>query len=273
MRALIDVLFVVLVVSLSFTPLICLGGWDGYAPESQSNATFVYRNETCYILYSDETIRTDKPHIFLLREWPIRGLVDLVELSDRQSFVYGLNLYEDFESHGGLVGDELIVSYESNHGGLRLTKSIWVTGEGVLVTYGSDQPIELRVTLWRWYFSAVDGCDYRGVPQPLRVEPKDTLRFEFEDEGQTYRGVLKLSNEPSNVQVGRDLNGINKILIDYVGSHLSIKITLESASRSSFKIANKNLLFPLISIVFGAMYLKVGRYAFVVKIRSNRTGH
>ena len=273
MRTLVDILFVVLVVSLSFAPFICLSGWDGYAPESQSNATYVYQNETWYIRYSDETIRTDKPRIFLLERWPVKGLIDLVELSDHQSFVNGLNLYEDFESHGGLVGDELIVSYGSNHGNLHLTKSIRVTDEGVMVTYDSDQPIELRLTLWRWYFSAVDDCDYRGVPQPLKVETKDTLRFEFEDGGQTYRGILKLSDEPSNIEVGRDLNGLNKILIDYVGSYLSIKIALESASRSSLKIANKDLLYPLISIVLGAVYLKVGRYAFVVKIRPNRTGH
>jgi len=273
LRTLVDILFVVLVVSLSFTPLICPRGWDGYAPESQSNTTFVYQNETCYIRYSDETIRTDKPHIFLLEGWPIKSLVDLIELSDHQSFVNGLNLYEDFESHGKLVGEGLTVSYRSNHGSLRLTKSVRVMDEEVVVTYDSDQPIELRLTFWRWCFSAVDGYDYRGLPQPLKIKPTDTLRFEFEDESQTYRGVLKFSSEPSNIEVGKDLDGLNKILIDYVGSHLSIKIALESANRSSLKIANKDLLYPLISIIFGAVYLKVGRYAFVVKIRPNRTGH
>jgi len=272
-RTLVDVLFVVLVVSLSFIPFICFRGWDGYAPESQSYATFVYQNETCYIRYSDETIGTDKPRIFLLEGWPVKGLVDLVELNDHQSFVNGLNLYEDFESHGGLAGEGLAVFYMSNHGSLRLTKSIRVTDEGGMVTYESDQPMELRLTLWRGYFSAVDGSDYRGVTQPLKIKPTDTLRFEFEEESRTYRGVLEFSDVPLNVEVGRDLKGLNKILIEYIGSHLSIGIALESTSQSSLKIANKDLFYPLISIVFGAMYLKVGRYAFVVKIRPNRTRH
>jgi hypothetical protein len=265
MRTLVDVLFVVLVASLSFAPLVHARGWDGY-----DSGTFVYRDETCYLRYSDETYGTDKPRIFLLEGWPIQDPIDLVELSDYQSFVNGLNLYRDFESHGRLTGGGLTVSYRSNHGSLRLTKSIRVTQEGVVVTYESDQPIELRLTLWRWYFSSVDGRDYRGVQLPLKVEPKDTIHFEFVDGGQTYRGVVKLSGEPLNVEVCRDFSGLNKIVIDYVGSHLSIRIALDEASRSSFKIA-KDFLYPLMSTAFGLVYLGFRRYAFVVKVRPDRT--
>lgn len=267
MRTLVDVLFVVLVVSLSFAPFIHAMGWDGY-----DRGTFVYRDETCYLRYSDETYGTDKPRIFLLEGWPVKDPVDLVEVSDYQSFVNGLNLYRDFESHGRLTGGGLAVSYRSNHGSVGLTKSIKVIGEGVVVTYESDQPLELRLTLWRWYFSAVDGRDYRGEQLPLKVEPKETIRFQFMDGGRTYGGVLKLSSEPSNIEVCRDLNGLNKIIIDYVGSHLSIRIASDETGRFSFKIA-KNTLYPLMSIVFGLVYLGFRRHAFMVKIRPNRTEH
>jgi len=265
MRTLVDILFVALVISLSFTPLICPKGWDGRA-----SGTFVYQDETYYVKYSDETISADKPHIFLLEGWPIKSLVDVVELSDYQSFVNGLNLYEDFESHGRLMDDELTIVYSGSSP--VLTKSITVTGEGVVVKYEADQPMELRLTLWRWYFSAVEGSDYRGMLPPLKVEPKKTLSFEFMDGGQTYRGAVKLSDEPLNVELCRDSNGLNKIIIDYVCSHLSIRIALDETGQYSFKIA-KDLLYPLISIFFGLVYLGVRKYAFMVKIRPNRAGY
>jgi len=264
MRTLVDILFVILVASLSFTLFICSMGWDGYAP-----GTFVYRDETYYIRYSDETIGNDKPHIFILEGWPIGSPVDVVELSDRQSRVNGLNLYKDFESRGRLTDDGLTIFYSGS--GLQLTKSVTVTEEGVVVTYESDQPIELRLSLWRWYFSGVEESDYRGVLLPLKVEPEETLGFEFKDGGQTYRGALRLSDKPLNIEVWRDSNGLNKIIIDYVGSYLSIKISLERASQFSFEIANKDLLYPLMSIVFGFVYLRVRRHAFLVKTRPNRT--
>jgi len=269
MRTLVDILFVTLVVSLSFTPFICPRGWDGYAPENL--ASFEYRGETYHIRYSDETIGTDKPHIFFLEGWPVKSLVDMVEFSDYQSYVNGLNLHDDFVSQGRLTDDGLTVSYSD--GGLQLTKLIKVTEEGVVVTYESDQPIELRLSLWRYYFSSVDGSDYKGILQPLKVETKETLRFEFKDGNRAYRGAIKLSDGPLNVKVWRDSDGLNKILIDYVGSRLSIKIALEGANRSSLKIANKDLLYPLMSTVFGLVYLTVRKYAFTVKIRPDRTRH
>ena len=262
-RTLVDILFVALIISLSFAPLICARGWDGRAPR-----TFVYQDETYYVKYSDEAVSTDKPHIFLLEGWPIKSLIDVVELSDHQSFVNGLNLYEDFESHGRLMDDGLTIVFSGSS--TMLTKSITVTDEEVIVKYESDQPVELRLTLWRWYFSAVEGSDYRGMLLPLKVEPKKTLNFEFIDGGQTYRGVVKLSDEPLNVEVCRDSIGLNKIIIDYVGSHLSIGIALDETGRYSFKIA-KDLLYPLMSIFSGLAYLGVRRYAFMVKIRPNRT--
>jgi len=265
MRTFADVLFVVLVVSLSFAPFIQVRGWDGY-----DSGTFVYQDETCYIRYSDETIGVDKPHIFSREGWPIKSLVDIVELSDRQSFVNGLNLYEDFESRGRLTDDGLTIFYS---GSPQFTKSITVTDEGVVVRYESDQPMELRLTLWRWYFSSVEGNDYRGAPLPLKVEPKETLNFQFMDEGRTHGGVIRLSDQPLSVEVCRDLNGLNKIIIDYVGSHLSIKIALDDASRSPLKIADRDLLYPLLSMVFGLAYLWVRKYEVLVKIRLNRTRH
>jgi len=261
----VDVLFVVLVVSLSFTPFICPGGWDGY-----TSGTFVYQDETCYIRYSDETLGIDKPHIFSREGWPIKSLVDMVELSDCQSFVNGLNLYEDFESHGQLMDDGLIIFYT---GSPQVTKSITVTDEGVIVRYESDQRVELRLTLWRWYFSSVEGNDYRGVLPPLKVEPKKTLNFQFMDGGRTHGGVIQLSDRPLSVEVCRDLNGLNKIIIDYVGSHLSIKIALDDASRSPLRIADRDLLYPLMSLVFGLVYLWARKYEVLVKIRPNRTRH
>ena len=265
LRTLADVLFVVLVVSLSFAPFIRVKGWDGY-----DSGTFVYQDETCYIRYSDETVGIDKPHIFLREGWPIKSLVEMVELSDRQSFVNGLNLYEDFESHGQLMDDGLTIFYS---GSPQLTKSITVTDEGVVVIYESDQPIELRLTLWRWYFSSVEGNDFRGALLPLKVEPNETINFQFMDGSRTYDGVIQFSDEPLNVEVCRDLNGLNKIVIDYVGSHLSIKIALDGASQFSLQIADKDLLYPLMSIVFGLAYLWVRKYEVLVKIRPNRTGH
>jgi hypothetical protein len=263
MRTLVDILFVAHVVSLSLTPFICPRGWDGRAP-----GNFTYQNETYYVKYSDDTIRTDKPHIFLLEGWPVKSPVDIIELSDHQSFVNGLNLYKDFESHGRLTDEGLTVFYG---GSPFLTKSITVTDEGVIVRYESDQPMELRLTLWRWYFSSVEGSDFRGVLPPLKVEPKKTLSFEFKDGSRTYRGVVRLSDGPLNIEVGRDSKGLNKIIIDYVGSHLSVRIALEGASQFSFRIDNKGLLYPLISVVFGLVYLWVRRYAFVVKVRPDRT--
>jgi len=264
MRTLVDVLFVVLVVSLSLTPFICSRGWDGHAP-----GTFVYQNENYYVKYSDDTIKTDKPHIFIQEGWPIKSLIDMVELSDYQSFVNGLNLYEDFESHGQLTDDGLTIFYS---GSSQLTKSITVTDEGVMVSYESDHPIKLRLTLWRWYFSGVEGSDYRGMLLPLKVKPKKTLSFEFKDGSRTYRGVVKLSDEPMNIEVCRNFDGLNKIIIDYVGSYLSIRISLDNTYQSSsFKIAHKNLLYPLISVFLGLVYLWARRYAFLVKVRPYRT--
>jgi len=263
----VDTIFVVLVVSLSLIPFICLRGWDGYAPENFTS--FVYRGENYYIRYSDETIGTDKPHIFFLEGWPIKSLVDMVEFSDYQSYVNGLNLYDDFVSQGRLTDDGLTVSYSD--GDLQLTKSIKVTEEEVVVTYESDQPIKLRLSLWRYYFSSVNSSDYKGILQPLTVKTKETLRFEFKDGNRSFRGAIKLSDEPLNVNVSGDSYGLNKILVTYVGSCLSIKIALEGANKFPLKIANKDLLYPLMSTAFGLIYLKVRKYAFMVKIRTNRT--
>ena len=268
MRTLVDALFVVLVFSLSLTPFIYPKGWDGYAP-----GTFLYQDETYYVRYSDQTMGSDKPHVFLLEGWPIKSQVDMVEFSDSLSYVNGSNLYEDLETIGRLADEGLTVFYSSNRSSVQLAKSISVTRDGVIVKYESDRPVELRLTFWRWYFSGVDGRDYRGALLPLKVEPNETLDFEFMVGSRTYRGVLEFSSEPSNVEVWRDSNGLNKILIDHVGSDLSIRVSLEKANPLSFEIANKDLLFPLISVVLGLVYLKVGRYAVLVKIRSNRAEH
>lgn len=267
-RAIVDVTFVCLVFSLSLIPFIPWKGWDGYAP-----GTFVYQDETYYVRYSDEKIGSDKPHIFLLEGWPVKSRVDVIEFSDIQTYVNGSNLYVDLESHGRLADDGLNIFYESNSGSLELVKSITVTDEGVTVRYESDQPIELRITFWRWHFSGVDDRDFRGMPLPLKVEPTETLNFEFTLGGTTYEGLLEFSSEPSNIEVWRDPTGLNKILIDYAGSNLSVRVHLREESRFSLKIASKDLIFPLISAVLGLLYLKVGRYAVLVKTRLNRTEH
>jgi len=261
-------MFVCLVFSLSLIPFIPWKGWDGYAP-----GTFVYQDETYYVRYSDEKIGSDKPHIFLLEGWPVKSRVDVIEFSDIQTYVNGSNLYKNLESQGRLADDGLNIFYDSNTSSLKLMKSITVTDEGVTVRYESDQPIELRLTFWRWHFSSVDDRDFRGMLLPLKVEPKETLNFEFTLGGRTYEGLLEFSSEPSNIEVWRDPSGLNKILIDYVGSDLSIRIHLQDDSRFSLRIASKDLIFPLIGAVFGLVYLKVGRYAVLVKTRLNRAEH
>jgi hypothetical protein len=267
-RTLVDILFILLVLSLSFAPFIPRNGWDGYAP-----GTFVYQDETYYMRYSDEKIGTDKPHLFLLEGWPVKSRVDIIEFSDSQAFVNGTILYKNFESYGRLTQNGLIVYYSSNQSSLNITKTITITNEKVTVRYMSNQPVELKLTFWRWYFSSVDGSNFRGFLLPITIRPKATLEFEFDIGGRIYKGMLTFSSTPQNIEVWRDLKDLNKILIDYIGSDFSVTLSLQESRPFVFNIVDGIVAFPLMAVVLGITYLKAGRYAVLVKTRVNRAKH
>ena len=263
-RTLVDVLFVLLVFTISLVPFIPWKGWDGYAP-----GTFLYRDETYYIRYSDKTIGSDKPHIFLFEGWPVRTLIDAIEFSDNQAYVNGSNLYKTMECYGRLEDNGLTVYYSDNNSSLKITKTVTVTDKTVIVKYESNEPVKLQLTFWRWYFTAVDGRDFRGVLLPIKIDPKDKVEFEFTARGKTYKGILEFSQKPSTIEVWRDLKGLNKILIKYVGSNLTIKVHVEMPKESNFNLADKDLVFPLMAAALGLAYLKVGRHEILVKTRLN----
>lgn len=267
-RKVIDLAFVLFVFFLSLIPLFPWKGWDGYAP-----GTFIYQDEIYYVRYSDEKMGADKPHIFFLEGWPVRIRTDIIEFSDIHTRINSMNLYRDWESFGRLDDNGLKVKYSSNNMTHDVTKEVSSDSQGITVRYISNEPVEWTLTFWRWYFTSVDDRDFRGVVLPIKIVPKKTLSFEFGVQGRNYQGYIDFSSEPTNIEVWKDQRGLNKILVEFEGSDISVKVYLKGSGTYVFNLADKDLLFPLLAGVFGLIYLRVGRYAVMVKTCVDRSNY
>lgn len=253
--------------SLSLTPLIGPIGWDGYAP-----GTFVYQDHSYYMRYSDETIGNDKPHIFLVSGWPVRRLIDLVEVSDHDSYADGLNLYRNMSSRGRLIDGGLTITYNTMKDFI-ITKSISIVDDGVEIEYRADKPVKLNISLWRWYYAEIEGLIHRGVSSPVEVEPKKKIEFTFMDEGKKYVAKVEFSCEPTKVTLWKDLTGFNKIVTEFQSSSLNLVLSLQRVGNPNFNFFTKDLIYFLISGAMGLIYLGIRYYGAMVKVRLNRPRH
>jgi hypothetical protein len=224
-------LFILYVIVISFTPLLPLYGWQGYGPAGE----FYYTGERIHIRYNDPGFPNDKPHIFIA---DAGRTISLLEFSGHHSAVNGSNLYFDFSTKTRLLGDKLLVFYNS--------PSI----SFVQVVEPSNGNVRVKYT-----------CNDRPVTRSLR--PADKLVVKITEGGKTYKVLLVFSPTPKEVEISGEIPyGLNKITLRFIGREISINLVLHDVASDAgwiplIDIRGGNHLYPVIAVVASMLYLMV----------------
>jgi hypothetical protein len=244
-------LFILYVIVISFTPLLPLYGWQGYGPAGE----FYYTGERIHIRYNDPGFPNDKPHIFIA---DAGRTISLLEFSGHHSAVNGSNLYFDFSTKTRLLGDKLLVFYNSPS--ISFVQVVEPSKGNVRVKYTCNCTMELTLTLWRWYFSSIEDFD-RPVTRSLK--PADELVVKITEGGKTFKALLVFSPTPKEVEISGEIpHGLNKITLRFIGREISINLVLHDAASDAgwiplIDIRGGNHLYPVTAVVASMLYLMV----------------
>jgi hypothetical protein len=250
--ALLELLVLAMLLAFSFVPLLPLYGWQGYGPAGE----YTYFAGAYRLRYNDPTFGNDKPHIFA----HIAGRpVDLIELSDLESEVNGTRLWG-----GGLrasmkvVNGTLYVRYE---GALSLVKYVRPLEGGVEIGFASNATMDLTLTLWRWYYSSVEGY---SRPAARNLTPSASIGFAFTDGPGTFTAQLLVVPLPSAASIsGVEGHGLNKISLRFVSRQVTLVIRMPEGGQPLYAplldIRGSNYLYPLIALSCAACYLYISR--------------
>ncbi|MEM2634935.1 MAG: hypothetical protein QW372_05665 [Nitrososphaerales archaeon] len=244
-----DTIFITLIISISFLPLIPLSGWQRYGPAGE----YSYTSELFYMRYNDPTFGNDKPHIFVKNH----GIdTSLIELSDHESAIDGKNVYKNFSTITRLINGILIINYSSSD--LKFIKRVQPDNDIIKINYEFPRDVIAELTFWRWYFRTIESFDR---PITRIIEPKDTLHFTFSDGNCLYHAYLKITPTPKNITIsGEENGGLNRIMVIIKAKMIQIDIKLlskEDISKITIpQLWGSRYLYPIIGISLSIVYIK-----------------
>lgn len=249
---LLDYLFVCFVIAVSFTPLLPLRGWQGYGPAGE----FYYTGDLIQLRYNDPSFGNDKPQVFISEAG---RPVSLIEFSDHNSYVDGLNLYVNFTVKTRIEGGVLRAMYYSPS--LSLIKTVKPLVDGVKVTYNFNRTASLYLTLWRWYFASVGPFN---MPMTRSLEPSNSLNFSVAESGRIHHAQLVLEPKPVNMTVSGVLgSGLNKITLEFRADVVTVEVrVLNPQNLNMFftlDLRESNYLYPIIAVAVSSFYLWLKR--------------
>ena len=248
-----DFAFAALIITVGISPVLTVPGWQGYGPHGE----FAFNGGHYYVRYSDPTLGGDKPHVFALYQ----GFqVDMIEVSDDQSTVDGLNLFSNFTTSQNLVGGDLHVNYTSP--ALNFTKSVSVASGFVRVDYAFHRNVTADLTFWRWYYTSVGPFD-RPVTRELPLSA--SIPFSFFGQGALFNGTISSAPYPVSAEIsGVEGAGLNKISLQFNGTGVALTLALTSvrplAGAGVVEVASSNWAFPVIGLFAASAYLVTRSY-------------
>jgi hypothetical protein len=243
-----DFAFAALLIIIGIAPILTVPGWQGYGPHGEFSCSC----GQYYVRFSDPTYGGDKPHVFALYQ----GFqVDLVELSDDQSTVNGLNMYWNFTTTQNVSGGALVVDYSSH--GLNFTKTVSVSGGAVHVDYSFSESVNATLTFWRWYYFSIGPYDR---PVTREILPNATIPFSVFGQGAVFNASLAASPAPAAAEIfGVEGGGLNKIALQFVGEQVDLSINLNAvkalAGAGVVEVASSNEAFPILGVAAATVYL------------------
>jgi hypothetical protein len=252
------------VLILSFLPLLyhlfIPHAWVGYG-----EGNYAYDNGRLHLEWAQVSLGANKP---LIEAYPANTTggtpINMVELSDKTSYVNGIGLFNSTFSTHVTNDTTLTTSYTASN--LTMTKTVTVRGSQVFVTYSSPGPVQYEISFWHSYYDAVDGVTVKQLKGPACSQTKPVngviANFTMVSYGQQrYFGRFEVSmNSPSNILICGDATGINKFVLSTTARSVSFSITGEVGASSNLSpvtqlIAGLNesiafqLAFPVLAVV------------------------
>jgi hypothetical protein len=187
--------------------------------------------------------------------------VDILEFSDYQSTVNGLNLHQNFTTRPSLSGQGLTVNYVSH--ALNFTKRIIIDGDVVNVDYTFDRGVTADFTFWRWYFTSIGPFDR---PITRVVQDPGSLNFSVFGQGALFNASLNSNPPPVSARIsGIEGAGLNKISLQFTGRSVDLSVVLRGikpvAGAGVVEVASSNAAFPVIGVCMAAVYVGARKWA------------
>ena len=243
-----DFAFAALIVVVGVAPLLAAPGWVGYGAKG---------DYTCgcgqyYLAFSDSAYGGNRPYVFALYQG---SQVDMIQMSDSQSTVNGLDLYSNFSMTRQVSGGSLVVDYSSPT--LNFTKQVSVADGVVRVSYAFGRNVTATLTFWRWYYATI-GPFNRPVTRSLAVN--GSIPFSAFGKGVLLNGTLSASPEPDTAVIsGVPGLGLNKLALTFQGDRIDLMIALAGskapAGVGALEVASTNEALPIIGVVMASAYL------------------
>jgi hypothetical protein len=245
---LVDFAFAALVIAVGVTPILTVPGWQGYGPKGEFSCSC----GPYYVRFSDSTHGGDKPHVYTTYQ----GFqVDVIEVSDEQSTINGLNIHSTFNTTRNLTGGGLLVEYTSP--GVNFTKQVSVSDGVVYVDFKFTRDVTAVLTFWRWYYSSIGSFDR---PVTRYIATNVSVPFTFFGQGAIFNATLSSFPSPvSAVISGVEGGGLNKMALEFQGRnvHLTIRVAAVKALAGAgvIEVASSNEAFPVLAVVVASGYL------------------
>ena len=250
-----DFLVAGVIIIVSFTPLIPSQGWQTLPPPGGYSCSCGQYS----VSYSGPNYGGDKPHVYT----SYQGYqVDVLEVSDMQSTINGLDIYSNFTETPNLVGGVLSVDYGSP--GLTFSKTVSLNGSTLSVDYAFSRTVNATLTLWRWYFASVGGFD---LPVTRDLGPLGSVGYTFLQAGAQFNATVSATPDASDVQIsGVSGAGLNKITMEFSASGVDLTIRLEStktlAGTGVSAVGSSTIAYPIIGTSCAVLYLVLRRRIF-----------
>ncbi len=269
------VFITIYVISLSFLPLaknltsksgfttIGLTPYTLNSLQPSSYGSYLYTTDKYQIIFSGITRSENKPKIFLRQNSFPSQLIDLIELSDKESYA-GSKIFTDAKLTTKFLDDHtLLQSYKFDN--FIVNKTTKMIGDSTLISYASTKEIPLKLSFWRWYFDDVkSGMDSFQKSDIVSFNNISKISFSFNG---TSPGSGNISfSKPANTTIRKDEGGINRISVETFDKSFSMKIDGRLAvAQTSYLpafiseiFANNiaSILFPIATVLVFLIYWK-----------------
>jgi len=237
-----------IVIFVSFTPLIPAQGWQALPPAGGYSCSCGQYS----VSYSAPSYGGNKPHIYT----NYQGYqVDVLEVSDKQSTINGLDIYSNFTSNQTLSGGALIVEYSSP--GLDFNKTISQSGGTLSVDYSFSRIVSANITLWRWYFSSIGPFDR---PFHRDFGSLSSVGYTFLQAGAAFNASVTSNPTAADVQIsGVPDAGLNKMTMEFRASSVSLSVKLDSirplVGAGVPAVGSSVIAYPVIGTSCAVLYL------------------
>ena len=225
-------LFSIYLIFISFLPLISdvmgAGRWNGYGW-----GAYDFNNGVLDVRFSDLTYGGDKPKLSA-SPYPLMfqsKYVDVIEVSDHESFINGNNMYYDFQVARIIITDEETITYiyvaNVSGEGLIVSKTTSIPfQDAIVIVYSAPREVHFRISLWRWYYESVNNITFEsfGQASEKRLENAENATFTFFDREFGRFHAIVFFSRPVNMTICRDDKGINKFIVEARSQNLTFTI-------------------------------------------------